>query len=165
MEHLIYDRSAIFSGEIWRLVTGHGVHYSASHLAFNLTALAIIGAIVELQERNRLFLVCAVSALIIGVALLVFRPDLDYFAGASGVVTAVATFCAVRGLATTGPWRTMCLVALLLLVGKITLEFFWHGSSLVGVSGDFVVVPLSHAIGAASGLLMALWWNWRESSS
>jgi rhomboid family GlyGly-CTERM serine protease len=162
-EYLIYDRSAILSGEIWRLVTGHGVHYSSSHLAYNLVALATVGAIIELQESRRLFLICTVSALMIGISLLGFRPDLDYFAGASGVVTAAVAYCALSGLSAPGPWRAVCLTVLVLLVGKIALELLWSGSSLVGVSGDFVIVPLSHAVGAASGLLMFSWWRWRDT--
>ena len=112
------------------------------------------------KTLNWLFLLCTVSALLIGIALLAFRPDLYYFAGASGAAVA---YCASSGLSTSGPWRAVCLTVLVLLVGKISLEFLWPGSSLVGVSGDFVVVPLSHAVGAASGLLMFSWWRWRDT--
>ncbi len=160
-EHLIYDRPAILSGEVWRLVTGHWIHYSDSHLAYNLTALAIIGAIIELQESHHLFLLCVVSALMIGIALLIFRPDLHYYAGASGVVTASLVYCALSGLSASGLWRVVCLVVLVLLVGKITLELVRPGPSLVGVTGDFIVVPLSHAVGAVSGLLVFSWARWR----
>ena len=162
-EYLIYNRSAVLSGEIWRLITGHSVHYSPSHLAYNLVALAIISAIIELQESHRLFLLYTVSALLIGISLLAFRPDLYYFAGASGVASAAVAYCALSGLSTSGPWRAVCLAVLVLLVGKISWEFLGPGSSLVGVSGDFVVVPLSHAVGAVSGLLMFFWWRWRDT--
>jgi len=164
-EYLIYDRSAVLSGEIWRLITGHWVHYSSSHLSYNLVALAAISAIIELQESRRLILLYTVSALTIGIFLLVFRPDLYYFAGASGVATAAVTYCALNGLSTSGLWRTVCLAVLVLLVGKISLELLWPGSSLVGVSGDFVIVPLSHAVGAVSGLFMFSWWRWRDTKS
>jgi len=162
-EYLIYNRPAILSGEIWRLITGHWVHYSSSHLAYNLVALATVSAIIELQESHRLFLLYTVSALMIGISLLVFRPDLYYFAGASGVATAAVAYCALSGLSTSGLWRGVCLTVLVLLVGKISLELLWPGSSLVGVSGDFVIVPLSHAVGAVSGLLMFSWWRWRDT--
>ncbi len=164
-EYFIYDRSAIFSGEIWRLVTGHVVHYSPSHLAYNLMAFAAVGAIIELQASRRLLPLCTVSALLIGISLLGFRPDLHYFAGASGVVTAAVAYCALSGLSVSGPWRILCLVVLLLLIGKIALELFWSGSSLVGITGEFVVVPLSHAVGAVSGLLMFAWWRRRKEST
>jgi len=162
-EYFIYDRPAILSGEVWRLVTGHWIHYSYSHLAYNLTALAIIGAIIELQESQHFFLVCIVSALLIGIVLLTFRPDLHYYAGASGVVTASVVYCALNGLSASGSWRAVCLMVLVLLVGKITLELVRPGPSLVGVTGNFVVVPLSHAVGALSGLLVFSWWRWRDA--
>lgn len=162
-EHLIYDRPAILSGEVWRLVTGHWIHYSDSHLAYNLTALAIIGAIIELRESHHFFLVCVLSALMIGIALLIFRPDLHYYAGASGVVTASLVYGALSGLSVSGSWRAVCLMVLVLLVGKITLELVRPGPSLVGVTGDFVVVPLSHAVGAFSGLLVFSWYRWRDA--
>ena len=160
---LIYDRTAIFAGESWRLVTGHWVHYSPSHLAYNLVALTLMGTLIELQESRRLLLLCLVSSITIGLSLLVFRPDLDYFAGASGIISAAVVYYSLREITVSGPFRTIWFAVLVLLVGKIVLESFWPGSSLVGVSGNFVVIPLSHAVGAVSGLFLFFWWRWRPA--
>jgi len=45
---LLYDRTAILRGEWWRLWTGHWVHFSFSHLAWNLAVLLGAGLLVTL---------------------------------------------------------------------------------------------------------------------
>jgi len=42
-----YDRAALLRGEVWRLVTGHFVHWSLSHLVWDVLAFLILGAICE----------------------------------------------------------------------------------------------------------------------
>src|SRR4051812_25687175 len=39
---LIYDRAAILHGELWRLWTGHLVHFSNSHLLLDASVCGIV---------------------------------------------------------------------------------------------------------------------------
>ena len=45
-ELLRYDRFAIASGELWRLVSGHFVHLAWSHFALNAAALILVSYLV-----------------------------------------------------------------------------------------------------------------------
>ena len=49
-EALVYDRSAILTGELWRLVTGHWVHFSASHLFYDVTVLGSLPLDIRVRE-------------------------------------------------------------------------------------------------------------------
>ena len=45
-EALAYERTALGSGELWRLVSGHFVHLGWSHMALNLAGLALVAWLV-----------------------------------------------------------------------------------------------------------------------
>ena len=46
----LLTRAGIGSGELWRLWTGHWVHFSSSHLGWNLGVMVLAGA--ELESRR-----------------------------------------------------------------------------------------------------------------
>ena len=73
---LVYQREATLEGEIWRLVSGHLVHFSAGHLAANVFVFAVVGTLIEISDAKRYGRLCVVSAVLIGVSLLCFEPDL-----------------------------------------------------------------------------------------
>ena len=47
------DRAAVLGGEFWRLWTGHLVHGSAQHLAWNVVALLGLGLLSAGRQRDR----------------------------------------------------------------------------------------------------------------
>src|SRR5437868_2545981 len=65
----VYDCEAILRGEIWRMFTGHWVHFSTSHLTYDAFALGIAGFILEQRNRRILGIFCAVAPWIISAAL------------------------------------------------------------------------------------------------
>lgn len=156
---MVYDRTAILSGEVWRLLTGNWVHFSARHLLYDLLALSIAGWIIERQGYPHFGLLCVLAAVGISAALLASSPEVQFYGGLSGVATGAIVYLALHGLKEAGPWRWICLAALVLIVGKVILESI-TGRFVIGASGSipFVPLPLSHIVG---GLMAALlfWWS------
>lgn len=155
---LLYERAAVDGGELWRLVTGNLVHHSTSHFIFNVVPLVIAGALIEMQRLRHFLLLCVVSGTLVGAAVHLSRPDIVVFGGLSGIVTAAVTILCLNGLGRTGAWRWLCLAVLACLVAKIGAELTLGWSLLFGDGqSDFVAVPESHAVGAATALLLFVW--------
>ena len=151
----IYDRSAVASGELWRILTAHFVHYTDSHLINNLIVLLPAMVLAEIGSRKDMVRVLVVSAAAIGVAVFALEPDVTRYAGASGVSLALVTYIALRGMAGNVRWRVVC-GALLVLVGfKLAAEnlFGWRWVNWEHESGIFTVT-LAHSVGVVSGLLV-----------
>lgn len=151
---LIYDRALILKGEIWRGWTGHIVHYSSSHLLWNLTIFLAAGCWLErVRPRSArwFYLVCPP---VIAAALLVAEPSLEHYAGLSGVATGVLVFLACVQLNENNAEPTWFWVAIFGLVGvKIALETVTRAPFLVHDVSGLRVVPLAHVIGAACGVI------------
>lgn len=156
---LVYDRTAILGGEGWRLITGNWVHFSPSHLLYDLLALGIAGWIIERRGYRNFALLCVLSALGIGTVLLAMRPEAQFYGGLSGVATGAIIYLALHGLREPAPWRWICAGVLLLTVGKVLVESL-AGWSLIGATGSvpFVPLPLSHVVGGLSAALL-FWWS------
>jgi rhomboid family GlyGly-CTERM serine protease len=152
---LIYDRTEIAQGEVWRLFTGSLVHFSPSHLFFNLLVFGVVGWAISNRGYPGFRVFCILSAGLIGTTLYALTADVVQYGGLSGVACGAVVYLALHGLAERGIWRILCAGALLLTVCKILLEF-WLGQFLFVNSADgaFVPVPLSHAIGSLTALMV-----------
>jgi rhomboid family GlyGly-CTERM serine protease len=81
-----YARGQILQGELWRLFSGHLLHYSPAHFVSDAAAFAVLATIVEwrLGWLKLLQLVLLLMSAI-SVGLLVTVPTMHYYAGLSGV--------------------------------------------------------------------------------
>jgi rhomboid family GlyGly-CTERM serine protease len=150
---LIYDRSAIFSGEIWRMFTGHLVHFSTSHLFYDSLALGIAGWIIETQKLPHFGWLCLLTPWIISVVFLLFEPQMKLFGGLSALATTAIVYLALFGLHDAAPWRWICLAALLCIVGKIIFEMSTGRMMFTNIGNVPVTVSV---VGHISGVLIAL---------
>jgi len=152
---LIYDRAAIIHGEIWRLLSGNLVHFSLAHLLYNLFAWLIAGAIIEFHGYRFFLLLCLSSSLLIGTTLFILKPELYFYAGLSGMVSAVVTYLCLQGLGEKGVWRWLCAATLAGMIAKSVIEMGSGSSFMLLVSKEnFVPVPLSHLAGIIAALLL-----------
>lgn len=153
-EWLRYDRNAIFSGELWRLITGHLVHLGWSHLLMNAIGLILIWLLFGHLIKPRHWLwVCLVSTIGISTGMLLFNPELNWYVGLSGLLHGMFVAGAVANIK--AGFRAELLL-LLLLTGKLTWE------QVIGplpgsaeFSGGNVIVD-AHLYGAISGLIISL---------
>jgi rhomboid family GlyGly-CTERM serine protease len=147
LDGLRYERGALANGQLWRVITGHLVHASASHLALNLAGLALMVALFPGEySRREWCLVGFASAFAISAGLWWLQPQVHWYVGLSGVLHGVLAAGAL------GWWRTQprllagALTAVLLL--KLVWEQ-WHGA--LGWSGDLTVIVDAHLYGALGG--------------
>ncbi len=163
---LRYDRAAILEGEWWRLLTGHLVHLGWAHLALNLAGLLLAWLLAggALQPREW-GVVLGGTALLSGLALLVFLPALEWYVGLSGVLHGLLLAGVLAG------WRAGLRDAPV-IAGLVVVKLVWEQVSgplpgSVEAAGGPVVVD-AHLYGGISGvlaLLAVLAWRARRRAS
>ena len=150
---LIFDRVAIADGQWWRLFSGNFVHLSAAHFASDVLGLLAVGSIVEVRGARYLGLVYIVAGLAVGLVLYWQLPQLRYFGGLSGIVSAAAAYLCLAGACEKGPRRMLFALALGLVTLKIALECVLDRSLLAAALPQSVVsLPQSHLAGAGAAL-------------
>jgi rhomboid family GlyGly-CTERM serine protease len=152
-EALIYDRRAIAAGELWRVLTGHWVHFSPTHLIYDALALAVVGSVLEWRRDPLYPVLLLVAPAAIGVALFALEPNLGRYGGLSGVVFAAAVYLALRGLSRGSRWGAVGGAFLLGLLAKVALEIATGATVLA--EDTPVPVPLAHIAGACAGAGLA----------
>lgn len=153
-ERLIYDRSLIFQGQVWRGWSGHVVHYGLSHFFWNLAVFLPAGCWLERLWPRGTRWFYAVGPLMISVALLLLDPALDRYAGLSGLATGMLVLLAGLQLRRGKGEPAWFWLGVLALVGaKITLELITGAPLIVSGFAGIRTVPLAHLSGVVCGIL------------
>lgn len=149
---LVLDRDAVAGGQLWRIATGSLVHFSTSHLLFDLAVVVVAGALLERRGWSLAPIVLA-SATAIGASVMRLAPELARYGGLSGVACTLVALYALDCLAARGAARTAGAIVLVLTAIKLGWEL-WSGAFVfVGDAGDtFRPVPLAHVVGAGVGV-------------
>lgn len=156
----IYDRQAILNGELLRLLTAPFVHFSGSHIFWNLLIFSIAGFAVNRSKLPGFWIVCSISISLPGLAFLLVIPDIEYYGGLSGVATGTAAyFCLYRFFNTEkrgGIWLLILFVILtkILVEAVINEPIFTHAGEI-----HFRVLPEAHVAGFL-GAIAAFIWAW-----
>lgn len=148
---LRFDRNAILSGEIWRVLTGHLAHLSWPHLLMNLLGLALVWALFDRYLPTKRWLhVMVFGGFGISLLLLVVDSHLLYYVGLSGVLHAMFVVGCLYDLRS-GRWDSKLLLILFIV------KLLWE--QLVGplpgsekTAGGNIVVD-AHLFGALMGLI------------
>lgn len=143
--------------EPWRWLTAAFAHLDRPHLLANLAGTAIVGAFGWAARCSWRDAAAWLLAWPLTHGLLLFAPELEHYAGLSGVLHAGVAVAAV-GVLVRGPgWRRG--IGALVLFGLMLKLLFERPdvAPLREVPGwDFQVAVLAHATGAAAGLACAL---------
>jgi len=162
---LAYNRDALEAGEFWRLLTGHFVHLSLTHVLLNLAGLALVVWIVgHAFSWSQWLFVMFVSIVIIDAGFWLLSPELDWYVGISGLLNGILAAGLVIGVAERDPGSVvLAVVVLAKLTWEQTVGPLPGSESTSG--GDVVVI--AHIYGAAGGLLSAalLWRSARPAAS
>jgi rhomboid family GlyGly-CTERM serine protease len=155
---LAYQRDLIAAGELWRVITGHFVHWSHGHLVWDAGTFLALGAACELRSRER-FLACLVASVIaISVVLWLLLPELKLYAGLSGIDSAL--FALLGGALVREQWEKGNSAALAIALAFCLAFFLKTGFEMADGATVFVgdlapgivSVPLAHLAGALVGL-------------
>jgi rhomboid family GlyGly-CTERM serine protease len=176
---LQYDRTAILHGEVWRVLTGHLVHWSGNQFFWDGLALAFLGWLCE-REGIASSLRCFVfSAFLISLTLWFAAPWMATYRGLSGIDSALFALVAVRlgrEAFADREWMKLTLVGIVAggFALKVGYEFASGATLFVDSSaGGMIPVPLAHVVGAMVGVgcglmpgvsqrsrpSIAKWWN------
>lgn len=156
-------RELIAQGELWRLFTGHFVHLNLYHAVMNAFGAVMVARIFATEiSRQQWWALILASPLFISLGLWLRQPDLQGYAGFSGVLHGLLYLGVVRLLAS-APVLASCV--LLLLVGRQV----WEQTSAYdpGYLQSIIhgpVMPDAHLFGAIAGIFLgglSLWQDYR----
>lgn len=159
-----YDHTAIGAGQVWRLVTGHLVHWSFEHFFWCALVLLGFGWVCEKFNRKGFITVLILSGLTASAAIWVWMPGMAAYRGLSGVGSGIFMLCTlwlIRDCFRNKQWLLFSAAGLAVLVFwlKITFESV-NGTAIVVRSEDlFVPVPLVHFAGGICGIIGGLWFR------
>jgi len=148
----VYDRTAILDGELWRLLSGHFVHFSGLHFSFNIIAFGITGGVIEKRAYPGFGLLLMMTAAAIGASMILLEPDMRFYGGLSGIAHGALLYLALFGLYESRPWNKLSRLILLVVPIKVGIELY-SGASLAYSTEAFVPVPLSHLVGVIVAFL------------
>lgn len=152
---LIYDRAAILEGQIWRLWTGHLVHFTPAHLLWNLALCGFVGGWLERLAPAGTRCFYALAPVFISGVLLLLEPSLLRYAGLSGLGAGLTVLLAVHQGRLPTESRVIWTAVLGLVVLKVAFEW-WTDAPLI--AADIRPVPLAHGAGIiGAGLALLAW--------
>lgn len=162
---LIFDRSSLFRGEVWRILTCHFVHFSYTHLAYNLFAFGVASYVIEKKNYPNFCLLYICLAFSISMTLFILRPNMVLYGGLSGIACGVLYYCALMGIKESKPWGRICFLFVLLLPIKIAAEICYSASVLPYFGNQpFVPMQTSHIVGCLVAVLFYLFGNMKKNA-
>jgi rhomboid family GlyGly-CTERM serine protease len=148
---LRYDRAALGAGELWRLLTAHGVHLNLRHALVNALGLALLWTLFARDYSARQWLLIVLAAILaIDAGLWLLDKTVEWYVGSSGVlhgVMAAGTVAQLRRGRREG-W-----ILALILAGKLLYE---QVAGPLPFSGSAAVVVDAHLYGVVGALAAAL---------
>ncbi|MDV5169508.1 rhombosortase [Photobacterium rosenbergii] len=147
---LVWQRTLIADGELWRLVSGNLTHTNWPHMIMNSLGLAIITFIFRryLTCQRLGFLILSIAGFI-GASLLL--SPMGWYAGLSGVLHGLFTWGAIQDIKTKDKLGWILLIA---VIAKVLWEQVSGGSaSSAELIGARVAVE-AHLAGVVGGLLL-----------
>lgn len=151
---LAYDRQAILGNEIWRLWSGHLVHFSVRHALADALVFLLLAALAEREIGSRRLAVClALGAPAISLGLLLAAPGLSHYRGASGIAVTVAILAGAALWRARPARRGVLLLLAAIWSLKMVCEALGVASDLAELPPDVVVAWQAHAFGALWGWL------------
>lgn len=151
---LVYDRDRVLAGQVWRLLTGHIVHLSASHLFYNLLVFVVAGIWIERRHRLAYLLLISLTVVTSSLYFLIVMPQMARYGGLSGVVSAMIVYVSLQEIGKGGIPRVIWMTVLALFLAKSGYEIL-YGQAVFASSNSIpiAVVPAVHVIGAIAAIL------------
>lgn len=155
-----YDREQILGGEIWRMATGHLVHWNSAHLTWDLVVFLTCGGLLEWLGRKRFLSILILGSILISGGLFILNPEMAVYRGLSaldmGLFSAVCLraicYCRFRNK------KRLALLWSLVLLGCLLKSLLELGLGRTYFVTDFGIgvspSPSSHIYGIVAALLI-----------
>jgi rhomboid family GlyGly-CTERM serine protease len=164
---LIYDRAALADGELWRIWTGHLVHFGWPHFVADVGLLLIIGWTIAKEFPRTAWVGLVLQPPFISAAVYWFDPEMGRYAGLSAVNLGLLLLLAARGW--TGERRDWFWPVIVVIYALELGYEIWRG----GQGGGFIrfdepgvkVATRAHLAAVAYALLAWAWCRWRKRRS
>jgi len=156
----IFDRTAIAGGEIMRLLSCHWVHLNTDHLLWSGITFLGLGSLCEILDKKKYYATLGISAVLIPILIYSGMPDLQIYAGLSGLDCALyalqITLLFKREAASGNrTWQCVYILLLILLILKAAFEFVSGMHLFVSNSHtEMTSVPLAHLGGGFIGCVV-----------
>jgi rhomboid family GlyGly-CTERM serine protease len=149
---LEFNRSAIYQGQWWRILTGHFMHTNTWHLVMNLGGLFLIMLLHGNYYRAiQLWVNVVLGCLLIGLALLFWSPQISLYVGLSGWLHALLVCgCCID---IQRHWSSGWLI-LAAVFGKVIWEQWQGASQDIVTLINAEVATDAHLYGATVGLFL-----------
>jgi rhomboid family GlyGly-CTERM serine protease len=156
---LEFDRAALAHGELWRIFTGHFVHFDTSHLVWDTGAFALLAWLLPARSPRRWFVHVVGAALFISAGVWLLQPRFEIYRGLSGVDCALFGALLVERLRAARRERDRLALAIVALaatgfVAKSGIELL-RDAPVFAAAGAYSPVPLAHLLGAIWGAFVA----------
>ena len=149
---LEFDRTAIYQGQWWRILTGHFMHTNSWHLAMNVGGLLLILLLHGMYYRPLQFWFHLLfGSLLIGLALLFWSPQISLYVGLSGWLHALLVCGSCIDIQR--HWSSGWLI-LAAVFGKVIWEQWQGASQDIVTLIDAEVATDAHLYGAVVGLFL-----------
>jgi rhomboid family GlyGly-CTERM serine protease len=157
-ELLMYDRQAVLKGELWRLTTAPFVHFSGSHLFWNLVVFTAAGVSIETANHKGFLVMCVFTAIFPSIIYLLISPELARYGGLSGLATGAMTYLCLCQLRSDSQNSAIWIAVIALIGIKIIFEMT-SGTTLFVPAGSepFHVLPSVHMMGCAGAVFATAW--------
>jgi len=151
-EWLIYDRIAIENGEVWRLLSGHLVHLSLTHLFVNGVGLTLFLLISRRYSSwGAIMGVMGILGVTVSLSLYLGSPHVMQYGGFSGILYGLFGWLSLRMIQSQE--RGVGVMVLLLIGAKIAMEQQY--GSLVHYE-SFTVITDAHLYGYGWGIILGI---------
>ena len=148
---LLYNRTAIGGGEIWRLWTGHWVHFGWPHFVVDTGLFLILGWMLERPHRRATFIALVLMPLFVSLVLLFFDPAMERYAGLSALNLGLLLFLALQGWQR--DWRDWFWPAVLVIyVAEVIFEIVSGGAGGGMIKFDDPTVRVATSAHLASAI-------------
>jgi len=168
---LQFEQTAVAHGEFWRVVTCHLTHWNLDHLFWDLSMFLVLGMMIEIEDRRRLLLCLAMSAISIPLLVWVVNPGVPTYRGLSGIDSALFILLMTQILRENWQqsrpvWAGAAALGMLGLLAKTIYEVQTGGTLFVDhEAAGMIPLPVAHLAGGVAGFLAAVCWPANQSRS
>jgi rhomboid family GlyGly-CTERM serine protease len=153
-ELLVYQRSLMSEGEIWRTFSGHFFHTNGFHFLLNAAAVVLLWALHGHFYTIKSYLtVFIVSAIVCSIGIHWFSPDIDQYVGLSGVLHGIFIWGAIEDIKAKERTGYLLLLGVIL---KIAHEQYYGASEDVSDLIGANVAINAHLWGAIGGVIAVM---------